>query len=172
MPLVEQTVASDSNAFFMNALIMRNTSQVSPHLDCSLDTYLGVHTPPRRVSVVYTQVPDDLEGGELELHGLAEPIVRIVPRTGMLVQFPGATVHAVSAVRPTSVRISLGVEEYRLEPDASRCVPSFAVGVPPRCDATAERLLSLVRSLSREEQAALRALDIADLRALLDGIKQ
>lgn len=129
-----ETVAPDCcNAFFINPLVIAEGSQVAPHIDRSLGSWCRPDAAPypRKVSVLYLEVPDDLEGGRLLLHPPAWTLrakPAIVPRTGLLFEFRGDLKHEVAAVtRARHPRISLVMEHYELPPYLLRKIPDFFV---------------------------------------------
>lgn len=144
VPFFDAVTSASSNAFFVNVLVMGDGVQARPHLDCSLDPYLGGHRAPELVSLLYVQVPDDLEGGVLTLWGRPKDLdksgrsgyeAEVTPMTGLLVQFDGEVVHSVSKVTTKSHRIGVIVEEYRLEEEKLALVPKLrgcGVDLPPR----------------------------------------
>ena len=134
-PFFDAVTRASSNAFFANALVMGDGVQAKPHLDCSLNPFFDVHRPPERVSLLYVQVPDDLQGGVLTLHGRREDIdkhgksgyeAEVTPKTGLLVQFNGDIIHSVSKVSTKSQRIGVIIEEYLLDEEKLALLPSLS----------------------------------------------
>ncbi|NVB36542.1 2OG-Fe(II) oxygenase [Pseudenhygromyxa sp. WMMC2535] len=172
-PAFACATSPESNAFFINALIIHDAARVEAHLDCSLDTHLGVHTVPRRVCVVYVQVPEDLEGGALEILEPDGHLHRVHPQIGLLVQFRGDLVHGITAARTSSTRISVVIEEYVLEPPLLGLVPRFAIGpTPRRGEGAGAKLAALLGSLSASEREALRGLGPDELSRLCAGLEE
>lgn len=120
-----------ANAFFFNPLSIATGARVAPHIDRSLNTWTRPEYPPFpiKVSVLYLDVPEDLDGGALRLwspawYGYYRPVVR--PSTGKLFEFRGDLKHEVEEVRAASrPRISLVLESYRLAPYQLRKIPEF-----------------------------------------------
>lgn len=160
IPFFEVAATPAGDAFFINALIVRDGVEVKPHLDCSLDPFLPSHTAPEMVSVLYVQVPEDLRGGTLQLYGDGE-VSEITPSVGLLVQFRGDTAHAISDVRTSSERISVILEEFQLGESLLGSVPKFSL-YPDRSHSTSrrayEKVCEFISSLTPEEQEQLRIL--------------
>ena len=87
------------------------------HYDSTLGTW------PVGVNVLYVDIPEDMEGGELELYSTAvhkyvpgrKPLQRVRPQVGMLCRFRGDMFHKVNSMkRGSRPRISLVLEEYVL----------------------------------------------------------
>jgi hypothetical protein len=129
-----ETVAPDRcNAFFINPLCIAEGAQVAPHVDRSLNSWTRPELPPCpvKVSVLYLDVPEDLEGGRLLLY---PPLMafhrkpKIQPRTGLLFEFRGDLRHEVAAVSQAArPRVSLVMENYEMPPYLLRKIPEFYV---------------------------------------------
>lgn len=130
---VESVAPDRCNAFFINPLVIAEGSHVAPHIDRSLGSWCrpDVAPYPLKVSVLYLEVPDDLQGGRLLLHPPAWTFrskPEIVPRTGLLFEFRGDLKHEVAAVTQARYpRISLVMEHYELPPYLLRKIPDFFV---------------------------------------------
>ncbi len=61
------------------------------------------------VSVLYVQVPPDLQGGELVLRNHRQQIAQIKPQVNTLVSFQGDLTHAVNAVAGTGAAAELSL---------------------------------------------------------------
>ncbi len=137
-PYLEAVLHPRGNAFFLNPLVIHHGHHVAPHIDRSLKSWTVPDIPPfpLKVSVLYVDVPEDLQGGELVLHRLG-PVTTVVPAPNLLVQFHGKLRHEVKAVtselkdRP---RISLVCEHYRLPPELLERVPDFFVRTKRKFD--------------------------------------
>lgn len=118
------------NAFFLNPLVVQGGSRVAPHVDRSLRSFTKPDEPPNpvRVVVLYLQVPEELTGGRLILHG-NRPLVDIEPAANKLVFFRGDLRHEVTELeaREGQERISLVCEQYRLPAALLERVPPFEI---------------------------------------------
>lgn len=121
------------NAFFLNPLCIAEGAHVAPHIDRSLNTWTRPELPPFpvKVSVLYLDVAEDLEGGTLLLY---PPLLalhskpKIQPKTGLLFEFRGDLRHEVAAVKKSSrPRVSLVMESYEMPPYLLRKIPEFYV---------------------------------------------
>lgn len=130
---LERTTPDRANAFFINPLCIAEGAHVAPHVDRSLNTWTRPELPPFpiKVSVLYLDVADDLEGGTLLLY---PPLMafhkkpRITPKTGLLFEFRGDLRHEVAAVtRSSRPRVSLVTEHYEMPPYLLRKIPEFFV---------------------------------------------
>jgi hypothetical protein len=123
-----------ANRFIMNVLIIdsendnscsKNEMAVDYHYDLTLEDrptqYMwGIERMylPECVSVVYIDLPESFEGGELDICSFFynEPIRTVKPELGMLLEFNGKYLHGVykmTNVKPkTSRRISVVLEQY------------------------------------------------------------
>lgn len=124
-----------ANAFFLNPLVIYRGSRVAPHIDRSLKSWTVPDVPPcpTKVSVLYVDVPKDLEGGAFVLHR-RRPVATIQPRKNLLLEFQGKLRHEVTEVLRAGPdpelpqpRISLVCEHYRLAPHLLARVPAFHV---------------------------------------------
>lgn len=128
-PYLERLLDPDCNAFYLNPLILSGGSRVDPHIDRSLRAYCKTVDTPHHVSVLYVEVPDDLQGGELLLRQGKRQVGRVRPQANKLVRFQGDLNHEVTAVAATvsGRRLSLVCEQYQLEPAALDEIPSFRI---------------------------------------------
>ena len=106
---------------------------MAPHVDRSLNSWTRPELPPFpvKVSVLYLDVAEDLEGGTLLLY---PPLMafhkkpKITPKTGLLFEFRGDLRHEVAAVTKSErPRISLVMEHYEMPPYLLRKIPEFYV---------------------------------------------
>lgn len=145
---LERVAPDRCNAFFLNPLVIAEGSSVAPHIDRSLGPWCRPDTAPYpvKVSVLYLDVPDDLEGGRLLLHPPLWTLhsrPAIVPRTGLLFEFRGDLRHEVAAVtRAQTPRVSLVMEHYDLPPHLLRKIPEFHVRSSRPFDSFMEEALS------------------------------
>jgi Rps23 Pro-64 3,4-dihydroxylase Tpa1-like proline 4-hydroxylase len=117
---------SDCNAFYLNPLVLEGGTCVKPHVDSSLsDGKLIVI--PAIVSVLYVQVPPDLQGGELLLQERDRQVGQIQPQTNTLVYFRGNLKHSVNEVKSSHPRISLVCEQYNLSETLLEQIPEFEI---------------------------------------------
>lgn len=126
-PYLETALLQNCNAFYLNPLMLQQGSRVDPHIDRSLRSYCKTVEPPAMVSVLYVQVPPDLQGGELVLRNHRQQIAQIKPQVNTLVSFQGDLTHAVNAVAGTGQRLSLVCEQYSLEEAVLQDIPEFTV---------------------------------------------
>ncbi len=111
---LDRVAQPDCNAFYLNPLWLQQGSRVDPHIDRSLRSYCEAITPPLVVSVLYVDVPADLQGGELVLQANKRQVGKIRPQANTLVFFQGDLTHSVNPVTSVGVRLSLVCEQYSL----------------------------------------------------------
>jgi 2OG-Fe(II) oxygenase superfamily len=126
-PYLDQALQPSCNAFYLNPLLLKEGSRVDPHIDRSLRAYCKTIEPPLVVSVLYVQVPPNLEGGELVLRCHKKHIGQIKPEVNKLVYFQGDLTHSVNAVKTTGTRLSLVCEQYSLSDTELHDIPAFTV---------------------------------------------
>lgn len=124
---LKQALQPDCNAFYLNPLVLGAGSRVDPHVDRSLRSYCKTINPPQIVSVLYVQVPTDMQGGELVLRNRKQQVGQIKPEANKLVYFQGDLTHSVNAVKTLSTRLSLVCEQYSLEESELFDIPDFAI---------------------------------------------
>lgn len=124
-PFIDETIDTDMfNAFYLNALVVKNGNSIEKHLDTTLSEWIGYPVTAHKVSVLYLKVPDDMVGGKLNLHE-GSNIKRIKPETGKLISFSGETPHSVSSTFTDHERISLVLESYYLMEDSYSKIPKY-----------------------------------------------
>ena len=124
-PFVDETVDTDMyNAFYLNALVIKNNNCLSKHVDTTLSERVGHLTTAKKVSVLYLRVPDDMVGGQLNLYE-GSKMKRIRPETGKLISFPGETPHSVTYTFTDHERISLVLESYYFTEDEISKIPKY-----------------------------------------------
>lgn len=126
-PYLDQALQPTCNAFYLNPLLLKQGSRVDPHIDRSLRSYRKTIEPPLVVSVLYIQVPPDLQGGELVLRSSKQQVGQIKPQVNTLVYFQGDLTHSINAVQTTGTRLSLVCEQYSLDQTELREIPAFTV---------------------------------------------
>lgn len=126
-PYLERALQPTCNAFYLNPLLLQEGSRVDPHIDRSLRAYCKTVEPPIVVSVLYVQVPLNLQGGELVLRRHKQQVGQIKPQVNTLVYFQGDLTHSVNAVKTTGTRLSLVCEQYNLSKAELRDIPAFTV---------------------------------------------
>jgi hypothetical protein len=126
-PYLQIALKQACNAFYLNPLILETGSQVEPHVDCSLSAYEWKMLIPNLVSILYVQVPDDLQGGELVLRSGDRLLAQIPPQTNTLLYFIGHLTHSVNPVQSSQARISLICEQYTLDSTRLAFIPEFEV---------------------------------------------
>jgi hypothetical protein len=127
VPYFDRALESDCNAFYLNPLLLREGSRVDPHIDRSLRSYCKTVEPPAIVSVLYVQVPPDLQGGELVLRNHRQQVGQIKPKANTLLHFQGDLTHSVNPVRVDGTRLSLVCEQYNLSAIELQEIPEFTV---------------------------------------------
>lgn len=116
------------NAFYLNILILTEGSCVTDHIDCSIREYLQELVTPQLVSVLYVQVPQDMQGGQLVISlDSKEEVGRIQPQENMLLHFLGSLTHRVESVQASAPRISIVCEQYNLREEWLAQIPNFAI---------------------------------------------
>lgn len=126
-PYLDQALLPSCNAFYLNPLLLKEGSRVDPHIDRSLRSYCKNIDPPMVVSVLYVEVPEALQGGELVLRCQQKQVGQIKPKMNTLVQFQGDLTHSVNAVQTPGTRLSLVCEQYSLTERELRDVPEFTL---------------------------------------------
>ncbi|CAK0748318.1 hypothetical protein CVIRNUC_001830 [Coccomyxa viridis] len=104
------------------------TGPQDPHID-NLRLQDGDHAcsvASTETSVLYLQVPEDMQGGELTVAGSdMDPEEHVQPETNLLVRFRGNATHRVEEFMSQSQRISITLEQYDLPLEVSRFVPEY-----------------------------------------------
>jgi len=126
-PYLNQVLLPACNAFYLNPLLLQPGSRVDPHIDRSLRSYYKKILPPEVVSVLYVQVPADLQGGEFILRNHQRQVAKIKPQINMLLTFQGDLTHSVTRVEAGGDRLSLVCEQYSLDPEGLQEIPEFIV---------------------------------------------
>jgi hypothetical protein len=126
-PYLERALQPTCNAFYLNPLLLKEGSRVDPHIDRSLRSYCKTVEPPVVVSVLYVQVPPNLQGGELVLRRHKQQVGQIKPQVNTLLYFQGDLTHSVNAVKTTGTRLSLVCEQYSLSDTVLQEIPAFTV---------------------------------------------
>lgn len=139
-PYLEQALQPTCNAFYLNPLLLVEGSRVDPHIDRSLRSYCKTVEPPLVVSVLYVQIPPNLEGGELVLRRHKQQVGQIKPQVNTLLYFQGDLTHSVNAVKTAGTRLSLVCEQYSLSETELEDIPAFTI------ESRAMKTKGLVRS--------------------------
>ncbi len=126
-PYLDRALQTDCNAFYLNPLLLKEGSRVDPHIDRSLRSYCKTVAPPATVSVLYVQVPPNLEGGELVLRCGKKQVGKIRPEANSLLYFQGDLTHSVNAVKTATTRLSLVCEQYILDDKELADIPRFTI---------------------------------------------
>ena len=126
-PYLNLALRSECNAFYLNPLLLTAGSRVDPHIDRSLRSYCKTIEPPALVSVLYVQLPPDMQGGELVLRCDKRQVGQIKPQVNTLVYFQGNLTHSVNPVQTPGKRLSLVCEQYSLSESELREIPKFIV---------------------------------------------
>jgi hypothetical protein len=114
------------NAYYMNVLVVPPGAGVGKHVDATLGPSNG-SVIPEAVAVLYLDVPEDLNGGELALYADDELVQEIEPRVNRFVLFAGRLGHEVRSVQASRPRLSIVCEQYALAPGVLSAVPAFKV---------------------------------------------
>lgn len=115
------------NAWYLNVLLVSEGGTVERHVDATLRKLSGDdHALPQVVSVLYLSVPP-VPGGELLLWPSAMVPTRIAPKENTGLHFRGDLAHQVAPFEgaPGSLRASLVIEQYHLEPTPLAQLPEF-----------------------------------------------
>ncbi|WP_224366488.1 2OG-Fe(II) oxygenase [Hyalangium versicolor] len=119
------------NAFYLNLLLLEAGKSVGRHVDATLREPSGVPgAVPEHVSVLYLEMPKGVRGGALQLLREDQPVGRVQPRPGLLVQFRGSLQHEVQPFTggtEGALRASLVCEQYAFSPEALARVPTFRI---------------------------------------------
>jgi hypothetical protein len=126
-PYLDRALQPTCNAFYLNPLLLKTGSRVDPHIDRSLRSYCKTIDPPDVVSVLYVQVPPDLDGGELVLRCNKQWVGQVKPQVNTLLYFQGDLTHSVNAVVSSGTRLSLVCEQYNLSPSELQDIPEFTI---------------------------------------------
>lgn len=126
-PYLDRALLPNCNAFYLNPLLLKEGSRVDPHIDRSLRSYCKAIEPPMVVSVLYVQIPENLEGGELVLRNHKQQVGQIKPQVNTLVYFQGDITHSVNAVKTPGTRLSLVCEQYSLTESELEEIPAFTI---------------------------------------------
>ncbi len=126
-PYLTVALQPNCNAFYLNPLWLKTGSRVDPHIDRSLRSYCKNIDPPLWVSVLYVQVPPQLEGGELILKNGKRQVGQIRPKINTLICFQGDLTHSVNQVTSQGNRLSLVCEQYSLTPEELEEIPEFRI---------------------------------------------
>ncbi len=127
MPYLDLALQPTCNAFYLNPLLLKEGSRVDPHIDRSMRSYCKTVEPPAIVSVLYVQVPANLQGGELVLRNHRQQVGQIKPKINTLLHFQGNLTHSVNPVRVDGTRLSLVCEQYSLSAAELQDIPEFTV---------------------------------------------
>jgi predicted 2-oxoglutarate/Fe(II)-dependent dioxygenase YbiX len=126
-PYLNLALRSECNAFYLNPLLLTAGSRVDPHIDRSLRSYCKTIQPPAIVSVLYVQLPPEMQGGELVLRCDKRQVGQIKPQVNTLLYFQGNLTHSVNPVQTPGKRLSLVCEQYSLSESELREIPKFIV---------------------------------------------
>ena len=131
-PYLDVALLPECNAFLLNPLLVARGRAVEAHIDKTLSYYGGGFRCPLAVSVLYVQVPERLEGGELRLYHRGRKVAALTPMPRALVTFRGDMVHEVTEVSSgaadlSAARISLVMEQYRVPEEVRSRIPFIHV---------------------------------------------
>jgi predicted 2-oxoglutarate/Fe(II)-dependent dioxygenase YbiX len=146
-PYLQQALQPECNAFYLNPLFLKAGSRVDPHIDRSLRSYCKTVETPAVVSVLYVEVPADLEGGELVLRSHKRKVGQVCPQSNTLLFFQGDLTHSINPVRTAGMRLSLVCEQYSLEDAQLQEIPEFELESRTIRKETASKKLRNAKSL-------------------------
>lgn len=126
-PYLNIALKSSCNAFYLNPLLINEGGSVRAHIDCSISSYTSIMTIPSIVSVIYVEVPPNLQGGELVLQYRENQVGQIQPQTNTLLYFRGDLTHFVNEVKSSETRVSLVCEQYKLSTTQLEQIPEFEI---------------------------------------------
>lgn len=126
-PYLDLALQPNCNAFYLNPLLLKEGSHVDAHIDRSLRSYCKTIEPPAIVSVLYVQVPPNLEGGELVLRSHKRQVGQIKPQMNTLLYFQGDLTHSINVVKTPGIRLSLVCEQYSLSEAELQEIPQFTL---------------------------------------------
>lgn len=126
-PYLDRALLPACNAFYLNPLLVQQGSRVDPHIDRSLRSYCKTVEPPVVVSVLYVQVPANLQGGELVLRDRKRQVGLIQPTVNTLLCFQGDLTHSVNTMEVRGERLSLVCEQYNLTEAELQEIPAFTI---------------------------------------------
>lgn len=115
-PVLDHALFAETNAVYVNPLVLTDNSEVHEHIDCRYVPETQTRILPTLVSVYYAEVDRAMTGGDLILLDRDGASVTLIPKTGEMVHFAGDTRHYVSKITSPVRRISIVVEQYNLSP--------------------------------------------------------
>ncbi|GMH38548.1 hypothetical protein BSKO_06432 [Bryopsis sp. KO-2023] len=136
LPYIDATIRPEANAFVFNLLVCHQPSEwhagmeaVGTHLDDTIalssvgEWYWGETFLAHQVNVLYTNLPEGIEGGEVEVWPFESENSEtgkavVTPAENAMVEFRGDAYHRVRAFRSPSgkPRLSLVFEQYKIHP--------------------------------------------------------
>ena len=119
-------IEPDTNAWYLNPLVINQSGDIGAHKDQSLQPYCGQQIYPRWVSVLCLEIGPDSSGGVLELYWEGAKIAVIDSKPNQLVRFVGDLDHLVTPYSGTSPRITVVCEQYKLNPEQLEKVPEWS----------------------------------------------
>lgn len=125
--LLEEVMFEESNAFYVNPLVLFGGSRVDPHIDCRVVSPDDVRIIPNIVSVYYAEVAKEMDGGRLILNSGKQNEIAVRTQTNELVHFLGNVVHHVEEIGTTHRRISVVCEQYNLDDELLAAFPQCEV---------------------------------------------
>ena len=112
--LIDKIVIPKCNVVHTVSLQMSQTAMIPMHQDDSINEHIDseIYLLPARVSILYLDIPQNMEGGMLCLRGAEQ---HIKPETNMLVEFDGDIWHQVTEItKCDAVRMMFVTEQYIL----------------------------------------------------------
>jgi hypothetical protein len=120
--LLTTILFDNSNAFYVNPLVLDENSVVEEHVDCRYMPESGKRILPTLVSLYYAEIDEHMEGGDLVFVTEGGNIT-VRPKCNDIVHFAGSSRHYVSKIVNSCRRISVVIEQYNLDGESLRAFP-------------------------------------------------
>jgi hypothetical protein len=114
--LLDVAIFPESNAFYLNSLVLNENSVVDEHVDCRFIPATGARILPTLVSVYYAEIDRRMQGGSL-VFVTEGGEARVKPQRNAIIHFVGSTPHYISKIRSPCRRVSVVIEQYNLDPE-------------------------------------------------------
>jgi hypothetical protein len=120
--LLEAALFDDSNAFYVNPLVLDENSIVEEHVDCRYIPESGTRILHTLISLYYAEIDEHMEGGDLVFVTEGRDVT-VKPKRNDIVHFVGSARHYVSKIVNPCRRVSVVIEQYNLDGDSLRAFP-------------------------------------------------
>ncbi len=120
--LLDVAIFPESNAFYLNSLVLDEDSVVAEHVDCRFIPATGARILPTLVSVYYAEIDRRMQGGALVFVAEGSE-ASVKPKRNAIIHFVGSTPHYVSKIRSPCRRVSVVIEQYNLDSENLRAFP-------------------------------------------------